>query len=128
MACSATVLAWSVLEFTAGYKAAGQYTIALENIKWVTDYFIKCVGDGKSIVVQVSCCPLKSRSGSVGCLLLLLSNMMNDVVLMCWGPLPAMAASPEPTTLLRMKWSPSLVIYIHAASHFDSTLSACCCA
>jgi len=55
MAWSAAVLAWSVVEFTAGYKAAGQYTVALDNIKWVTDYFIKCVGDGKSIVVQVSC-------------------------------------------------------------------------
>eukprot|EP00775_Hariotina_reticulata_P001323 gene1323-1667_t len=53
MAWSAAVLAWSVLEFTAGYKAANQYNIALDNIKWVTDYFIKCVGDGKSIVVQV---------------------------------------------------------------------------
>jgi hypothetical protein len=36
-----------------GYKAAGQYQIALANIKWVTDYFIKCIGDGKEIVVQV---------------------------------------------------------------------------
>ena len=32
---------------------AGQYTAALDNIKWVTDYFIKCVGDGTEIVVQV---------------------------------------------------------------------------
>jgi hypothetical protein len=36
-----------------GYKAAGQYQAALANIKWVTDYFIKCIGDGKEIVVQV---------------------------------------------------------------------------
>ena len=36
-----------------GYKAAKQLDTALENIKWVTDYFIKCVGDGTEIVGQV---------------------------------------------------------------------------
>lgn len=36
-----------------GYKAAGQHNYALANIKWATDYFIKCIGDGSSIVVQV---------------------------------------------------------------------------
>lgn len=36
-----------------GYKAAGQYDYALGNIKWASDYFIKCIGDGNSIVVQV---------------------------------------------------------------------------
>lgn len=54
MAWSAGVLAWSLVDFEAGYKAAGEYKTALDSIKWVTDYFIKCVGDGKSdIVVQV---------------------------------------------------------------------------
>jgi hypothetical protein len=54
MAWSAGVLAWSLVDFEAGYKAAGEYTTALDSIKWVTDYFIKCVGDGKTdIVVQV---------------------------------------------------------------------------
>jgi hypothetical protein len=36
-----------------GYKKAGQYQTALANIKWVTDYFIKCIGDGNTIVAQV---------------------------------------------------------------------------
>lgn len=54
MAWSAGVLAWSVVDFERGYKAAGQYQIALDNIKWVTDYLIKCIGDGETdIVVQV---------------------------------------------------------------------------
>ncbi len=36
-----------------GYVKAGQYQIALDNLKWVTDYFIKCVGNGNEIVAQV---------------------------------------------------------------------------
>jgi hypothetical protein len=37
-----------------GYYKAGQLGTALANVKWVTDYFIKCIGDGKKdIVVQV---------------------------------------------------------------------------
>lgn len=36
-----------------GYKISGDYSVALDNLKWVTDYFIKCVGDGTEIVVQV---------------------------------------------------------------------------
>lgn len=54
MAWSAGVLAWSLVDFEAGFKAAGQYRVALDNLKWVTDYFIKCIGDGTTdIVVQV---------------------------------------------------------------------------
>jgi len=53
MAWTSAVLAWSVYEFKDGYKASKQYDIALDNIKWVTDYFIKCVGDGQEIVGQV---------------------------------------------------------------------------
>ena len=36
-----------------GYVKAGQYETALDNLKWVTDYFIKCVGNGNEIVAQV---------------------------------------------------------------------------
>ena len=35
------------------YMAAKQYEVALDNIRWATDYFIKCVGDGTEIVGQV---------------------------------------------------------------------------
>lgn len=34
MAWSVGVLAWSVFEFADGYKAAGQYDEALDNIRW----------------------------------------------------------------------------------------------
>jgi hypothetical protein len=53
MAWTSAVLAWSVYEFPDGYKNAKQYETALANIKWVTDYFIKAVGDGNEIVGQV---------------------------------------------------------------------------
>jgi hypothetical protein len=55
MAWSAGVLAWSLVDFEAGYKAADEYENALDAVKWVTDYFIKCIGEGETdIVVQVS--------------------------------------------------------------------------
>jgi hypothetical protein len=36
-----------------GYTAAGQYETALDNIRWATDYLMRCVGDGSQIVAQV---------------------------------------------------------------------------
>ena len=63
MAWSAGVLAWSLVDFEAGFKAAGQYKAALDSVKWATDYFIKCIGDGQSdIVVQV-----RPQGGGCGC-------------------------------------------------------------
>jgi endoglucanase len=53
MAWSAGVIAWSLVDFKQGYVKAGQYQVALDNLKWVTDYFIKCVGNGDEVVVQV---------------------------------------------------------------------------
>ena len=35
-------LAWGLLEFEGGYNAAGEYETTLTNLKWATDYFIKC--------------------------------------------------------------------------------------
>jgi endoglucanase len=56
MAYTSTMLAWSYLESTDVYKKTGQDVYLLENIKWITDYLIKChpsadvyyyqVGDG----------------------------------------------------------------------------------
>ncbi|WP_455715967.1 glycoside hydrolase family 9 protein [Anaerosporobacter sp.] len=56
MAYTSTMLAWSYLESTDIYKNSGQDVYLLENIKWITDYLIKChpsadvyyyqVGDG----------------------------------------------------------------------------------
>lgn len=47
-----------------GYKKAGQYQYMLDNIKWVTDYFIKCIGNGKEIVVQVGPCFRSRQPGN----------------------------------------------------------------
>jgi len=42
MASSVTLLAWGGLEYGAGYQKIGQWGWFLSNIKWATDYFIKC--------------------------------------------------------------------------------------
>mgnify|MGYP000347917013 CR=1 FL=1 len=56
MAYTATMLGWSVYENRDAFKKSGQLDYILDNIKWATDYFIKChpspnvyyyqVGDG----------------------------------------------------------------------------------
>lgn len=42
MAYTATMLAWGGLESKAGYIKSGQWPILQRNLKFVTDYFIKC--------------------------------------------------------------------------------------
>lgn len=42
MASSLTLLAWGGLEYPEGYQKYGQWGWFLENIKWVTDYLVKC--------------------------------------------------------------------------------------
>ncbi len=56
MAFSVTSLAWGAIEYEDAYKRSGQYEILRRNLRYVTDYFIKChtapnefygqVGDG----------------------------------------------------------------------------------
>ncbi len=56
MAYTATMLCWSVYEYRDAFEKSGQLDEILDNIKWATDYFIKChpspnvyyyqVGDG----------------------------------------------------------------------------------
>ena len=58
MAWSVTTLAWGLIEFKSGYETAGEYNEAVDQIMWVTDYFVKChtapnefwgqVGDGNT--------------------------------------------------------------------------------
>lgn len=58
MAYTASMLAWSVYEYESAYKEAGQYEYILGDIRWITDYLIKChpedyvfyyqVGDGNA--------------------------------------------------------------------------------
>jgi endoglucanase len=53
MAGSATQLAWGVLQFGDGYKAAGQYDAMLRNLRFVNDYFIKAHTAPNELYVQV---------------------------------------------------------------------------
>ncbi|MBR1905833.1 MAG: glycoside hydrolase family 9 protein [Clostridiales bacterium] len=58
MAYTSSMLAWSVYEYEAAYKEAGQLEYVLGDIRWITDYLIKChpedyvfyyqVGDGNA--------------------------------------------------------------------------------
>ncbi|CAM2006440.1 glycoside hydrolase family 9 protein [Acanthopleuribacter pedis] len=42
MAATTTILAWGLIEYREAYQQTGQYDIALANLKWATDYFIRC--------------------------------------------------------------------------------------
>lgn len=58
MAYTATMLAWSVYEYPQAYDESGQLAYALSDIRWITDYLIRChpednvyyyqVGDGSA--------------------------------------------------------------------------------
>ena len=54
MAYSVSALNWAFLEYEEGYKKAGQVAIFKNNIKWVTDYFIKCHVAPNEFYAQVS--------------------------------------------------------------------------
>jgi len=53
MAYTASILAWSVYEDKDSYKEAGQYEYILGDIKWVTDYLIKCHPEDRVFYYQV---------------------------------------------------------------------------
>lgn len=42
MAATTTILAWGMVEYRDAYVQSGQYNAALANLKWATDYFLKC--------------------------------------------------------------------------------------
>jgi hypothetical protein len=53
MAFSATMLAWSAVEYRSSYVKAGQLDQILDNIKWATDYFIKAHTAPNELYIQV---------------------------------------------------------------------------
>ena len=53
MAYTSSVLAWSVYEDSANYTEAGQLDYVLGDIKWITDYLIKCHPEDKVFYYQV---------------------------------------------------------------------------
>ncbi len=54
MAFSVTALNWGFLEYKEGYDLANQTEIFKRNIKWVTDYFIKCHPSPNELYAQVA--------------------------------------------------------------------------
>jgi len=42
MAATTTVLAWVGIEYEQAYRDSGQYSILLENLRWMNDYLIRC--------------------------------------------------------------------------------------
>ena len=53
MAYSASVLGWSVIEDRKAYEESGQLEYMLGDIKWVTDYLIKCHPEDEVFYYQV---------------------------------------------------------------------------
>jgi endoglucanase len=53
MAYTTTMLCWSVYESRDAYKKSGQLEYILDNIKWATDYFIKCHPSANEYYYQV---------------------------------------------------------------------------
>jgi hypothetical protein len=47
------VLAWQVIEFGDGFRAAGQMSEALDNLRWGADYMMRCHVSENIIIAQV---------------------------------------------------------------------------
>ncbi|KAF8704248.1 hypothetical protein HU200_031746 [Digitaria exilis] len=54
MAFSMTLLSWSVIEYSAKYKAVGEYDHVRELIKWGTDYLLRTFNSSASSVGHVN--------------------------------------------------------------------------
>ena len=52
-AAALTNLAWGALSFRTAYQAAGEWENVLVQIKWGTDYFIKCHSEPNVLYGQV---------------------------------------------------------------------------
>ena len=50
MAFSMTLLSWSVIEYSAKYKAMGEYDHVRELIKWGTDYLLLTFNSSASTI------------------------------------------------------------------------------
>ena len=53
MAASATMLAWGIVDYRSAYVSTGQLNTALDQLKWVTDYFIKAHPTANELYGQV---------------------------------------------------------------------------
>ena len=48
-----TLLSWGGIEYKNNYKAAGEWDVLLDTVKWGTDYLIKCHTAPNEFYVQV---------------------------------------------------------------------------
>ena len=53
MAYTASMLSWSVYEYESAYKEAGQLEYIMGDIRWITDYLIKCHPEDEVFYYQV---------------------------------------------------------------------------
>ncbi|HEU5134171.1 MAG TPA: glycoside hydrolase family 9 protein [Steroidobacteraceae bacterium] len=53
MAATATILAWSIVDYRSAYVSTGQLNTALDQLKWATDYFIKAHPTANELYGQV---------------------------------------------------------------------------
>jgi endoglucanase len=53
MAATATMLAWSIVDYRSAYVSTGQLNTALDQLKWATDYFIKAHPSANELYGQV---------------------------------------------------------------------------
>jgi hypothetical protein len=53
MASSTAILAWTVLQFGAGYAKAGQLAAVQQHVRWGADYLMKAHTATSNFVVQV---------------------------------------------------------------------------
>ena len=49
-----TILAWSGIDYKAGYESADQWEYLLDAVKWGTDYLIKCHTGTNELYGQVN--------------------------------------------------------------------------
>ncbi|RRT54009.1 hypothetical protein BHE74_00020499 [Ensete ventricosum] len=54
MAYTATVLSWSILEYGDQISAVDQLDLALDALKWITDFFINAHPSDNVLYVQVT--------------------------------------------------------------------------
>jgi hypothetical protein len=57
IATTVTFLAWSLVEFSHGYKASGNLAHGMDLIKWGSDYLVKCHTEPTQFIAQVGCPP-----------------------------------------------------------------------
>ena len=53
MAATATMLAWGIVDYRSAYVSSGQLDMALDQLKWATDYFIKAHPTANELYGQV---------------------------------------------------------------------------